>query len=269
LYGKTITNKEKYTKVQYVARKDTSDFINNPLFQHLAPINDELYEVQTRKATINHDLPIQIGFWVYSLAKMRMLEFYYDFLDKFFDRSKFELSQMDTDSMYMAIAGDKLEDILKPDMQAAYYLERHLWLPADRCDACADNYVTHKSTNKPWKLNQCCLKRQAFDKRTPGLFKLEFKGEKILSLCSKSYICVDGSQSKMAHKGVNGNQNDLRFNHYEHVLDSCSRIATINRGMRVWGKKVNTYQQAKVGLTCIYVKRQVQSDGVSTLPLEL
>ena len=106
VYGKCITNKEQYTKIEYVAHKDTSDFINNPLFQHLTAINDDLYEVQTRKPTVNHDLPIQIGFWVYSLAKMRMLEFSYDFLDKYFDRSKFELSQMDTDSR-----------------------ERHHWLP--------------------------------------------------------------------------------------------------------------------------------------------
>ena len=111
MYGKTITNKKKYTKVQYVACKDTSDFINDPLFQHLTAINDELYEVQTRKATINHDLPIQIGFWVYSLAKMRMLEFYYDFLVKFFEHSKFELSQMATDSLYFAVSGESVEEI--------------------------------------------------------------------------------------------------------------------------------------------------------------
>ena len=126
MYGKTITNKEKYTKVQYVPHKNTSSFINNPLFQHMTPLNDEIYEVQTRKATINHDLPMQIGFWVYSLAKMRMLEFYYDFLDKFFDRSKFELSQMDTDSLYFALAGETLETILKPEMRSEYYRERHL-----------------------------------------------------------------------------------------------------------------------------------------------
>ena len=235
----------------------------------MTPLNDELYEVQLQKATINHDLPIQIGFWVYSLAKMRMLAFYYDFLLRFFDRSKFELSQMDTDSLYFAIAGKELEAILKPDMRATYFRERHLWLPADCCDKCVDTYVTLKLANKAWKLKPCCFARQNFDKRTPGLFKLEFQGEKILSLCSKSYICVAGGQCKKAHKGVNVKQNDLRFNHYEHVLDSSSQLATTNKGIRVWKKTVNTYQQTKVGLTCIYVKRRVQSDGVSTLPLDL
>ena len=114
MYGKTITNKEKHTKVQYATGRKTARFTNDPLFQHMSQINDDIYEVQLRKATIKHDMPMQIGFWVYSLAKMRMLEFYYDFLIKFFDRTKFELSQMDTDSLYLAIAGETLETILKP-----------------------------------------------------------------------------------------------------------------------------------------------------------
>ena len=101
MHGKTITNKEKYTKVRYVQKNKTSIFVNDPLFQTMTQINDNLYEVQMQKATINHDLPMQIGFWVYQLAKTRMLEFYYDYLLKFFDRSRFELAQMDTDSLYL------------------------------------------------------------------------------------------------------------------------------------------------------------------------
>ena len=51
--------------------------------------------------------PFQIGIAVYQLAKLRMLEFYYD-LDRYVDRRDFELIQMDTDSNCMAILGDKL-----------------------------------------------------------------------------------------------------------------------------------------------------------------
>ena len=42
---------------------------------------------------------------MYNLAKMRMLDFYYNFLTKFFDQTKFELGHMDTDSMYFAVCG--------------------------------------------------------------------------------------------------------------------------------------------------------------------
>ncbi len=44
------------------------------------------------------NVPIQVGCAVYDLAKLRMLEFYYDFLDKYIDRSDFVYCQMDTDS---------------------------------------------------------------------------------------------------------------------------------------------------------------------------
>ena len=235
----------------------------------MAKIDDSTYEIQLHKGTVKHDLPIQIGFWVYCLAKMRMLEFYYDFLIKFFDRSKFELSQMDTDSLYFAIAGNKLEEILKPDMETIFYRECHHWLPSHHCDACTDEYVSTKVARKKWIKKPCCDDRFKYDKRTPGLFKLEFKGDKILSLCSKSYICVDGDVTKMAHKGVNGKQNDLRFNNYENVLETSSQLATTNRGIRVWRKNVTTYSQTKVGLTSIYIKRRVQADGVSTAPSNL
>ena len=269
LHGKTITNKEKYTKVCYVDENKTSSYVNDPLFQSMTHVNHSLYEVQTQNATIKHDLPMQIGFWVYQLAKKRMLEFYYDYLLKFFDRSRFELAQMDTDSLYLALSAPKLTSILKPESRATYFRERHLWEISEHCDRCIDDYVVCKLADKAWKLKPCCLARQNFDRRTPGLFKVEFEGEKILALCSKSYICVGRGADKKAHKGVNSRQNDLRFEHYEQVLDNCSQLAATNKGIRMWGKSVNTYQQTKVGLTSIYVKRKVLSDGVSTLPLDL
>ena len=196
LYGKTITNKEKHSDVKYAAHNKTTQYTNDPLFQHMIKINESTYEVQLHKGTIKHDLPIQIGFWVYCLAKMRMLEFYYDFLIKFFDQSKFELSQMDTDSLYFAIAGDELEDILKPDMHSTFYRDRHMWLPSEHCNSCIDDYVTTKVAGKEWFIKPCCDDRLKYDKRTPGLFKLEFQGDKILSLCSKSYMCGDTDHTK-------------------------------------------------------------------------
>ena len=50
--------------------------------------------------------PYQCGISVYKLAKLRMLEFYYDSLGKYFSRQNFELCYMDTDSHYLAISGD-------------------------------------------------------------------------------------------------------------------------------------------------------------------
>ena len=74
-------------------------------------LDNELYEVQLSKKTIVEDLPVQIGFFILQTAKLRMLEFHFDFLHNYFDISKIRLIQMDTDSSYFAIAAPSLEHI--------------------------------------------------------------------------------------------------------------------------------------------------------------
>ena len=39
---------------------------------------------------------MQIGFFVYSYAKLKMLSFFYDVIDKFVDRKDYNLLGMDT-----------------------------------------------------------------------------------------------------------------------------------------------------------------------------
>lgn len=42
------------------------------------------------KTKIKLDLPIQLGYFILKYAKLRILEFYYDFMDVYLDRSDFE-----------------------------------------------------------------------------------------------------------------------------------------------------------------------------------
>ena len=58
--------------------------------------------------------PYQCGITVYQLAKLGMLESYYDFLDKYFSTQDFELCYMDTDSFYLAMSGDSLDEAVRP-----------------------------------------------------------------------------------------------------------------------------------------------------------
>ena len=55
-----------------------------------------VYEVSLKKSKIAFDLPTLVAFFVYSYAKQRMLEFYFDFLDQVLDREDFEMIEMDT-----------------------------------------------------------------------------------------------------------------------------------------------------------------------------
>ncbi len=50
------------------------------------------------------DLSIQGAFWILNLAKLMMLAYYYNLLDKYLDRSDFSLLEMDTDSAYFGIS---------------------------------------------------------------------------------------------------------------------------------------------------------------------
>jgi len=55
----------------------------------------DAYEITSRKPRVTIHRPFQVGIAVYQLAKLRILEFYHDFLDRFVDRKDFELIQME------------------------------------------------------------------------------------------------------------------------------------------------------------------------------
>ena len=63
---------------------------------------------------------MQIGFFVYQYAKLRMLQFYFDFMDKYLDRRDFQYCEMDTDSAYIAIAGPSVDSSEKLELREEF-----------------------------------------------------------------------------------------------------------------------------------------------------
>ena len=82
-YGKTVTNVDQHRDVRYCTEVGTSRLISNKRFRQLDVVTDDAYEVTSSKARVTYDLPHHIGFFVYQYAKLRMLEFYYDFVDRY------------------------------------------------------------------------------------------------------------------------------------------------------------------------------------------
>ena len=208
-------------------------------------IEKNCWEIEKFKSKIKQNLPIHIGVAVYNLAKLKMLQFVYDFLYKYFDREKLQLIQMDTDSMYLALTEDNIEKILKPEMKEQYEKNKHLW------------FVTKKE-----------------DKRTPGLFKIEFEGDSMVALCSKMYYCTKKKNNvkekdKLSCKGVSKKINNLSIKEYKQVLFTKKPLKALNKGFRMIDNKMRTYQVKKTGISPIYAKRRVLSDGVSTEPLDI
>ena len=95
---------------------DVDIALRSPFFEDLEEIGDT-YEIKEGKRKVGITRLYQCGIAVYQLAKLRMLEFYYDFLDNYVDRRDFEYIYMDTDSAYFAISGESLRDVVKPELK--------------------------------------------------------------------------------------------------------------------------------------------------------
>ena len=192
---------------------------------------------------------------MYQLAKLRMLEFYYDFLDKYFSRQDFELCYMDTDSFYLAMSGDSLDEIARPEMKQEYEADKKNWLATDK-----------------------------FSERIPGLFKPEFVGARGVWLTAKCYLVQnkvnEDEDDKYSCNGVSKKHNDLHFQRYEDVLDVFLKTRrdteleeediekAKNVDYRVYDQGVVTYEQNKLGLSGYYDKLYILADGIHTRSMD-
>ena len=132
-----------------------------------------------------------------------------------------------------------------------------------------DDYVQTRLAGLPWTATEaCCVARKAYDKRTPGLFKIEWCGDGCIGLCSKTYYYF-GATDKSTTKGLNKRQNIIDKDAFLNVLTNRRSGGGFNRGFRVRDSSVMTYIQERAALTYFYPKRKVLEDGLTTAPLDL
>lgn len=220
-------------------------------------LNDS-YEVSMNKRIIKLNNPIHLSIAIYQLAKLRMLQFYYDFIDKYFDRCDFELLEMDTDSNYFAWSdAHPFENLVKPELKEHFGDHKHEWLPRD------DTPENAK-----------------YDRRTAGLFKEEWRGDGMVSLSSKNYICylpdhlqAHSNKQKCSGKGVQQsggkNANILNPHSFKRIVSERITMEATNSGFRLNKCGMSTYTQLKIGLNYWYDKRKVLEDGITTVPLQI
>ena len=268
-YGKTVTNKDMQRDIKYCIEVVASRCINNRRFRQLDVVTDDVYEIEMAKKKVEYNLPIQIGFFVYQYAKLRILQFYYDFVDTYVDRSLFQYCETDTDSAYIALAGECIDDVVAPEKREHFFYHRSEWFPSECCDEHARAYVTCRFEGHEWKPDTaCCVARRTYDKRTPGLFKVEWQGRGFIGLCSKTYYCF-GRTDKFSTKGLNKRQNEICKEKFLDVLTIRISGRGLNRGFQCKGSSMYTYVQERAALTYFYPKRKVLDDGVSTAPIEV
>ena len=297
-YGSTIMDQEKFQSVKYVQGEGEAMMeANLPQFKKLTPLleEEEYYEIEKDKKSLRMNLPIQIGYFILQYAKLRMLQLYYDFMLKFVNRDDFEYCEMDTDSAYMALAGPSLESVIKPEMKQKYLTGLEGFHLCDRQVEADDDLH--------WFPRTCCTTHAKYDKRTVGLFKLEWQGDTMIGLCSKTYIVSRSKvvktsttqiaayrilrrakhlklkrlsrrqrtcmETKFSSKGISKRRVKAPLTTFRHVLNSQKPGSATNIGFRAHKNGIFTYEQERCGFSYLYCKRKVLENGIDTVPLDL
>lgn len=291
-YVGTIMDQGKFQSVSYVQGEGMVMIeANKPQLKKNSTLNeeDEYFEVENAKEKLDINLPIQIGYFILQYAKLRMLQFYYDYLDVYVDRSDFHYCEMDTDSAYMALSGADLASVVKPHMRDSY--QRAL------TGCCRDD------VDPEWFPRTCCTTHAKYDNRTPGLFKVEYEGDVMIELSSKTYIVqkirtVNTSSTamvafkllrrakklppkrltnrarlvrevKFSSKGITKRRVKAPMSTFRRVLNTQRVGQGTLKGFRARNNGISTYEQTRSGFSYFYCKRRVLNDGVSTEPLDI
>ena len=130
-YGYQIMDRSKHTMTKYLGDEKTHKAIKNQFFKRLNIVAKDLY-VELVKSTIQHREPIIVV----------------NFFDKFCDVNKFEELEMDTDSLYLALAEEDLHYCILPSKRAEW-TER-------RSKDCRDDFRADAKNN--FSLRTCCSK---------------------------------------------------------------------------------------------------------------
>ena len=133
---------------------------------------------------------------------------------------------MDTDSNYMAISAERLEDIVRPELRTEFEEKKREWLAWDKWSG-----------------------------RTSGLFKLECEGRGMIALCSKCHFVKESESeknkfettfekiqkelkllstkgiskkenNKFSTKGMSKKQNEITWQRFKAALDGSKDMAT-------------------------------------------
>ena len=99
----------------------------------------------------------------------------------FCDKDRYEELEMDTDSLYLALSEENLEDVI--------FLKRRAEWNQLLSKDCTENFTANATDT--FLPRTCCNAHKKHDKREPGLFREEFRCAEMLCLCSKTFCCYD------------------------------------------------------------------------------
>ena len=127
---------------------------------------------------------------------------------------------MDTDSLYLALSEENLEDVIPPEKRAEWNQLRS--------NDFTDNFTANATDNFFPRI--CYNVHKKHYKREPGLFKEEFRCAEILCFCSRTSCCYDKhtNKYKFSSKGLN-----------KRTLEDCGDGGPMSKYRKVLGESVN------------------------------
>lgn len=244
-FGKTMENVRKYKIVKLVSkwegRYSAKVYIAKPNFHSRLILGENSVLVELNKTSIKMNKPIYVGMCVLDIAKTKLYDFHYDYMQPKFDC---KVLYCDTDSLVYEIRCSDIYEYMKRDI--------------DRFDT--SDFEHDNPYGIPRK-----------NKKVPGLMKDENAGkpmQEFVGLRSKMYsIRVKDKNPIKKAKGVKGNviKNNITFDDYIACLESNGAIVRSQNTIRSREHKVHSIRQTKVALSAKDDKRKLLPDQSDTL----
>ena len=251
LFGKTIENPEKRTKVNLCRTKyELEKSVGKPTFKRSKIIDSNLVGVESRYPHVKLNKPYYIGLTILELSKFHMYDFHYNTMKRLFGRD-LRLLYTDTDSLLYEI------------------------------DNCADPYarIFQMGEQDKFDFSNFPHTHPLHDtsvKRVPGKFKDECGGQHIyefVGLRSKMYSLKFGDNSSIVRteskiaKGVKDCviRQSLNFSDYLRCLNENEVMEHSFKSIKSVSHDVHTFHQKKVSLSSFDDKRYLL-DHIHSLP---
>jgi hypothetical protein len=109
-FGKTMENVRKRIQFELVNNETRfTKLVNDPTFNNVIPMNDDLCGVMRTNAIVKLDKPITVGMCILDLSKLHMYDFHYNTIKKQY-KERATLLFTDTDSLTYEIKTDDIYD---------------------------------------------------------------------------------------------------------------------------------------------------------------
>ena len=249
LYGKTIENPEKRSKVKLCSESSMyENYVGKPNFKNAKRINSKLVGVEMKYSSIKINKPFYIGMSILDLSKWHMYNFHYNVMKAIFG-DRVHLLYTDTDSFIYEISSADVYEELRPHARDYFDFSNY-----------PENHMLKNSCNK----------------KVPGKFKDESASKCItefVGLRSKMYSFMfydkkDVSKAEVrVAKGVQKSVifNDLRFSTYLNCLWNDEVKEHNFKTIHSMKHSVATYTQSKITL-CPFEDKRYLLDAINSLP---